>query len=485
MPQLQVMQWDFKDQLNMTCRQKVDDNDEDGIVHQGQRTYYVYDGAGQRVRKATESSAGITTKERLYVGGFEIYREYGAGGEPSLERETLHVMDDKKRVALVETKTNDAAIPATLLPATTKRYQFDNHLGTACLELDENAAVISYEEYTPYGSTSYQAGRTLGEVSFKRYRYTGKERDEETGLSYHTGRYYASWLGKWSSADPSGVEFGVNAYVYAATNPVKFYDLTGNNAVLGLQLVEAAAPEAAAAGPVGWTVLVVVTVAVVGYAIYQESKSDSAIKQEPKANPSTDTKAAPEAGTKPQTEQEQKADSGQEKKHETKPKPDPIQDPLPPNIGSDDSKKNPIVIYRNMKKDASGRWREGPPEGASNQNTKGARTPKSVERNRSSKNLDPPRDVEPKGPNRMVGPTYTPATDEKGKKIPGLSASLVHMPLNPEQSEAQTTVSELPEGLGWVNDHNEHVSIFPARDMTFEEYQNLLNQVPWREGGHK
>ena len=42
-------------------------------------------------------------------------------------------------------------------------------------------SIISYEEYYPYGSTSYQAGRSAVEVSLKRYRYTGKERDEETG----------------------------------------------------------------------------------------------------------------------------------------------------------------------------------------------------------------------------------------------------------------------------------------------------------------
>ena len=55
----------------------------------------------------------------------------------------------------------------------------------------------------PYGSTSYQAGRSVAEVSLKRYRYTGKERDEETGLNYHGARYYAPWLGRWTSCDPS------------------------------------------------------------------------------------------------------------------------------------------------------------------------------------------------------------------------------------------------------------------------------------------
>ena len=62
------------------------------------------------------------------------------------------------------------------------RYQYDNHLGSACLELDEHADTISYEEYHPFGTTSYRAGRLDTEVALKRYKYCGKEWDEETGL---------------------------------------------------------------------------------------------------------------------------------------------------------------------------------------------------------------------------------------------------------------------------------------------------------------
>ena len=54
MPHLQVMQWDFRDQLQMTQRQAVNGDDADGVQHQGERTWYVYDSAGQRVRKVTE-----------------------------------------------------------------------------------------------------------------------------------------------------------------------------------------------------------------------------------------------------------------------------------------------------------------------------------------------------------------------------------------------------------------------------------------------
>ena len=71
------------------------------------------------------------------------------------------------------------------MPAQLVRYQFSNHLGSASLELDAAAQVISYEEYYPYGSTSYQAVRSQTETP-KRYRYTGMERDEGTGLNYHT-----------------------------------------------------------------------------------------------------------------------------------------------------------------------------------------------------------------------------------------------------------------------------------------------------------
>src|SRR5687768_9200842 len=58
------------------------------------------------------------------------------------------------------------------------------------------------EEYHPYGTTAWwtDVGST---VSQKRYRYTGKEKDEESGLYYHGARYYAPWLARWTSADPS------------------------------------------------------------------------------------------------------------------------------------------------------------------------------------------------------------------------------------------------------------------------------------------
>ncbi|MFZ2900360.1 MAG: SpvB/TcaC N-terminal domain-containing protein [Saprospiraceae bacterium] len=225
MPQLQIMQWDFKDQLQMSQRQAVNAADEEGVQRQGERTWYVYDAGGQRVRKVTETQNGKPKDERIYLGGFEVYRKYNGNGQTiTLERETVHIMDDKQRIALVETRTRligDDPAPRQLV-----RFQLGNHLGSAALELDDQAQVISYEEYHPYGSTAYQAARSQTETA-KRYRYTGKERDEETGFSYHGARYYAGWLGRWTSADPVGVKAGVNLYAYVRGNPLRLIDPRG------------------------------------------------------------------------------------------------------------------------------------------------------------------------------------------------------------------------------------------------------------------
>ena len=214
----------------MTSRQPVGDSDTEGQAHQGEQTYYVYDSAGQRVRKTTVSPAGDKLHETLYLGGYELYRRYATAGDVTVERQTLHVMDDKQRVALVETLTISDKVATASLPQTAIRYQFGNHLGTACLELDETGAVITYEEYYPYGGTSYQAGRTTAETSLKRYRYTGKERDKETGLYYHGARYYIPWLGRWTSCDPAGFTDGPNLYVYVCSNPISYHDPAGSQA---------------------------------------------------------------------------------------------------------------------------------------------------------------------------------------------------------------------------------------------------------------
>ncbi len=210
MPHLSAMDWDFAEKLCHVTRGTTE-------------AYYNYDGSGIRTRKVVEKNGVVET--RLYLGGFEIWRKT-VNGVLDTERETLHVMDDQRRIAIVETLTveNGNRVAA---PAPVQRYQLDNHLGSASLELDGSANVISYEEYYPYGDTSYRAGRNASEVSRKRYRYTGKEKDEESSLYYCEQRYYAAHISRWVSTDSTWLADGINLYAYVHGNPLSGVDPSG------------------------------------------------------------------------------------------------------------------------------------------------------------------------------------------------------------------------------------------------------------------
>ncbi len=223
MPHLEEIVWNFKEEIAKTVRQRRTDG---GTP---ETTYYQYDGQGQRLRKITENQAsqGVTPtkkEERIYLAGYEIYKKH-SGQDAGLERVSLCLLEQQHRFAVIETRNEvDDGTERQLV-----RYQLYNHLGSVSLELDgtSEARVISYEEYHPFGTTAYQANNNAVRAAAKRYRYTGKERDEESGLYYHGARYYACWLGRWISADPAGLASGVNPYAYVSNNPNRYIDPNG------------------------------------------------------------------------------------------------------------------------------------------------------------------------------------------------------------------------------------------------------------------
>jgi RHS repeat-associated protein len=191
--------------------------------------YYVYDSGGNRIRKVTEryGSGGTVThvEETIYLGMLEI-RKTWRDDTVTEERNFLRVMDDERCVA-TRLRWSQGSPPAgTSNPQI--RYQLENHLGSATMEVDDGGQLISYEEYFPYGGTSFVAGRSLAEVKLKQYRYSGKERDASTGLYYYGARYYAPWLGRWMSCDPAGTVDGLNLYGFVQGNPIKFFDSNGH-----------------------------------------------------------------------------------------------------------------------------------------------------------------------------------------------------------------------------------------------------------------
>ncbi|NEP50817.1 MAG: RHS repeat-associated core domain-containing protein, partial [Moorea sp. SIO3C2] len=194
--------------------------------------YYTYDSDDMRTRKVSErlvnGGAVIQKETKLYLGNYEEKR-LQQNETTILKRQTLRVMDDKTCVAVIHYWEQDDTQREVDKAGTSRsfRYQLDNHLGSVSLEVDDDAQIISYEEYFPYGGTAFIAGKSQKEVKLKEYRYSGKERDDSTGLYYYGARYYAPWLGRWLKPDPAGTVDGVNLYAFVGGNPITHKDFKG------------------------------------------------------------------------------------------------------------------------------------------------------------------------------------------------------------------------------------------------------------------
>jgi RHS repeat-associated protein len=102
------------------------------------------------------------------------------------------------------------------------RYNLEDHLGNSSVSVDSSGSLITREEYFPFGETSF------GSYARKRYRFCGKERDEESGFYYYGARYYACWCCRFVSVDPlAGSMPFASPYSYAANNPILLVDVDG------------------------------------------------------------------------------------------------------------------------------------------------------------------------------------------------------------------------------------------------------------------
>ncbi|KAK4165588.1 YD repeat-containing protein [Cladorrhinum sp. PSN259] len=202
-----------------------------------EQTLYRYDATGMRVRKVTERVAAdgraFLLKETIYIGGaFQVLRRFDVtSGEAKFELHSLSIAESGRPLLLIDHRvlgpSSDNGVPATVY-----RYQLSNHQGSTATEVDQDARILSHEEYTPYGVSALRFAFRQTEAP-KRYRFLGKELDDGTGF-YHLGaRYYAAWLGRFTTADPLGHGDGLNVYQYAQSNPVMLVDPGGTAVKLG------------------------------------------------------------------------------------------------------------------------------------------------------------------------------------------------------------------------------------------------------------
>lgn len=215
------LHWNYRDNIAKAIFISRDDGPAD-------QEFYIYDHKGQRVRKVSERLkpwGTLEIVETIYLGGVEIRRVKQKKEDDlktSSQRWSLLITDDHERFAIAHHWRTGKKEGQKQI-----RYQLGNHLGSGALELTAAAEIISYEEYFPYGGTALIAGKDKAEVKRKTHRYSGKERDDSTGLYYYGARYYAPWLGRWINPDPAGTVDGLNLYAFVTCNPITFIDHSG------------------------------------------------------------------------------------------------------------------------------------------------------------------------------------------------------------------------------------------------------------------
>ena len=180
---------------------------------------YLYGADGMRVKKwVRKGNSAAHDESTVYIDDAFEHHKWTANGVPK-ENNHFHVMEGRSRIAIMR-----AGDRHPLDGGERVQYHLADHLGSSSVVVGGDRATansfINREEYFPFGETSF------GSFGKKRYRYSGKERDEETALYYFGARYYESSCCRWISCDSTWAD-GVNLYVFVHDSPVRFLDTTG------------------------------------------------------------------------------------------------------------------------------------------------------------------------------------------------------------------------------------------------------------------
>ena len=165
---------------------------------------YFYDGDGRRVKKQ------VSNEITLFV--------YNAGG------------------ALVAEYTQNIQLPTT--PQTI--YMTSDILGSPRINSNQKGEVVARHDYLPFGDEIIGLGERTSSQGYGindnvRKKFTGYEKDQETGLDFAQARYYGNGLGRFTSVDPSlesikpTLPQSWNRYIYVINNPLNLIDPDGKN----------------------------------------------------------------------------------------------------------------------------------------------------------------------------------------------------------------------------------------------------------------
>jgi RHS repeat-associated protein len=164
------------------------------------KAVYAYNGDGQRVRREVD---GVLTN--YYYDIDHVFAE--TNGNDAVTASYVHGPSIDEIIYQNKAASGD-------------HYFIRDRLGSTRGLVTPSELVAESYAFTAYGENITQG--TLTE-----YQYAGRPLDAETGLYYNRNRYYNSALGRFTTADPIGMQGGLNLYTYVGNNPINFIDPWG------------------------------------------------------------------------------------------------------------------------------------------------------------------------------------------------------------------------------------------------------------------
>jgi len=172
---------------------------------------YVYDIDGNRINNIMNNS------------GYRYI--YGANGQTELREK---IVNGSVTQVIHNIFGNDLVGTCTVTSTSSeKNYFLKDHLGSIKVIVNEDGSLSSYTDYDPFG---LQLENRYTVNNEERYKFTGKERDEETSYDYFGARYYDSRIGRWLQVDPLAEKYtGWSVYNYVRDNPLLLVDPNGSD----------------------------------------------------------------------------------------------------------------------------------------------------------------------------------------------------------------------------------------------------------------
>lgn len=184
-----------------------------------------------RIRQRSSREVRVENFHNLLDCGKRVAVERWTGTS-----QTQSDLDYTKRFVYGEDGELLAEIQGALPTNWQRRYLGQDHLGSTRLVMDASKsgdlAVESRHDYFPYGEELPDRQRNYGDAAL-RIKYTGHERDAETGLDFMQARYFGAGFGRFLSLDGPLVDQEVsdgqswNLYAYVKNNPMALVDPTG------------------------------------------------------------------------------------------------------------------------------------------------------------------------------------------------------------------------------------------------------------------